>query len=309
MDNISSMRCIVQEPLRDSTHWDHVIPRPGDIIIATCYKAGTTLTQQIVNLLLHGDKDFDTMRNLSPWVESSLHAPPPEEIETLPSPRFLKTHLHPQALPWREEWKYIYLARDGRDVGLSLYNHIRTMAEEFAAIGKPVPPVHTIPADFSTFWDQWVETGKPRWDFWQNVDSWWQVRHQPNVLLIHYSDLINNKPIEAERLARFLGCEWNPSVCERVCDYSSLEYMRNLELAGKLGSPNKNKQKTGLINKGTNGRWKDLLTDKQLERYEAMVAQKLEPACAEWLHHGGHIGQEGNMHEVNPCIRPLRIDT
>ncbi|QLQ31730.1 MAG: sulfotransferase domain-containing protein [Candidatus Thiothrix singaporensis] len=205
-------------------------------------------------------------------------------------PRFLKTHLHPQALPWHREWKYIYLARDGRDVGLSLYNHIRTMAEEITAAGKPVPPVHSIPADFGTFWDQWVETGKPRWDFWGNVASWWQIRHQPNVLLLHYADLTRNKPQEAERIAHFLGCEWDASICGLVCEKSSLEYMRQLELAGKLGSPDKNKQKTGLVNKGGNGRWKDLLTEQQLKRYAAIAAHKLEPACAEWLHHGGHIG-------------------
>jgi len=287
IDHIS--RQPVRENFRDSSKWDHVKPRSDDIIIATCYKSGTTLTQQIVNLLLNGDKDFTAMRDLSPWVESGLHAPKPEAIEALASPRFLKTHLHPQALPWHEQWKYIYLARDGRDVGMSLYNHSRTMEEELEAMGKAGTRDNG-PTNFADFWDQWVETGKPRWDFWENVDKWWQVRHQPNVLLIHYTDLVHNKPVEAERIARFLGCEWSSSICDRVCEHSSLEYMRELELVGKFGSANKNKQKTGLVHKGTNGRWKDLLTDRQLERYEEIVAQKLEAECAHWLRNGGYVG-------------------
>lgn len=279
---------VVQEALRDSTRWNHIKPRSDDIIIATCYKAGTTLTQQIVNLLLNGEEHFDAMNILSPWVESSLHGPSSKVIEELPSPRFLKTHLHPQALPSHQAWKYIYLARDGRDVGLSLYNHICTMSEERIATGKDIS-LHQVPATFDAFWDRWVETGEPRWDFWSNVHNWWKIRQRPNVLLIHYNNLVHNKPEEAERIAHFLGCEWNDTVCERVCEQSSLEYMRQLELSGKLGSPDKKKKKTGLVNKGINGRWKSLLSQQQLERYEEIVIEKLEPECATWLHNGGHL--------------------
>jgi len=282
-------RKLVKEFFRDSTHWNEVTPRTDDIVIASCYKSGTTLAQQIVNILLNGNADFEAIRSLSPWVDSGLYAPKRESIEALASPRFLKTHLHPQALPWHDEWKYIYLGRDGRDVCRSLYDHARSLEEEHEAMGKG-GTVDNGPGDFSAFWDQWVETGKPRWDFWENVDSWWKVRHQPNVLLVHYTDLVHDKPVEAERIARFLGCKWNSSICDSVCEYSSLDYMRKLELEGKFGSSDKNKKKTGLVNKGINGRWKDLLTDRQLARYGELVAQKLEKECANWLRDGGHVG-------------------
>ncbi len=275
----------MSDPLRDSSRWNAVKARSDDIIIATCYKAGTTLVQQIVHVLLNGDKEFDAMRSVSPWIESRLHGPSPSVVEALPSPRFLKTHLHPKALPWHTHWKYIYIGRDGRDVGLSLYNHIRVMAEEALAMGEQATH-HAIPVEFAVFWDQWVETGKPRWDFWENVAGWWQVRHHPNVLLLHYADLVNHKPQTVERIAHFLGCQWNEEICQQVCEQSSLDYMRQLELAGKLGSPDKHKKKTGLVNRGGNGRWKDRLTQRQLARYQDIVAQRLEPECAEWLHKG-----------------------
>ncbi len=276
---------IIKDTLRDASKWGKIKPRNDDIIIATCYKSGTTLTQQIINLLLNGNQDFATMRDMSPWVESRQHAPKPEVIEALASPRFLKTHLDPGALPWLSEWKYIYLARDGRDVGLSLYNHCRAMEAEQAAMEQVDTKING-PANFTEFWDQWVETGSPRWDFWENIDRWWQVRSQPNVLLVHYNDLIHKKPTEVERIARFLDCEWNAEISNNVCKYSSIDYMRGLELTGKLGSSKKNKQKTGLVNKGINGRWKKLLTYQQLVRYKQIVTQQLEPACADWLHQG-----------------------
>ena len=118
-------RQVIEEVFRNSTHWDAVRPRSGDIVIASCYKSGTTLTQQIINLLINGTADFPAMRKLSPWVDSGLHYPGPNAVEALPSPRFLKSHLPFEALPYHADWKYIYLVRDGRDVCLSLFKHCK----------------------------------------------------------------------------------------------------------------------------------------------------------------------------------------
>lgn len=40
------------------------------------------------------------------------------------------------------------------------------------------------------------------------------------------------------------------------------------------------------FNKGTNGRWRDVLTDADLALYQAKVRQKLSPALAAWLEGG-----------------------
>ena len=37
------------------------------------------------------------------------------------------------------------------------------------------------------------------------------------------------------------------------------------------------------INKGTNGRWRDLLTKDDNEAYEARALKELGPGCANWL--------------------------
>ena len=163
------------------------------------------------------------------------------------------------------------------------------MAAELTAAGKNVTPAQTIPEAFSDFWDQWVENGQPRWDFWHNVDRWWQVRNQENVLLLHYNDLINYKPQAAEKIARFLGLNWNMQVCDTVCKYSTIDYMRMLELEGKFGGTTKTKKRTSLINKGTNNRWKNLLSKSQLEHYKQVVSERLELDCADWLYHGGTL--------------------
>jgi aryl sulfotransferase len=37
------------------------------------------------------------------------------------------------------------------------------------------------------------------------------------------------------------------------------------------------------INKGTNGRWRDVLTARDNALYEALAVEKLGPECAKWL--------------------------
>jgi aryl sulfotransferase len=40
------------------------------------------------------------------------------------------------------------------------------------------------------------------------------------------------------------------------------------------------------FHKGTNGRWHDVLTQEQLERYDALVADDLPADAAHWLESG-----------------------
>ena len=141
--------------------------------------------------MVNGHDDFESLHDLSPWVEEIFITPPENKkswIESLSSPRILKSHLLFEALPCYPEWKYIYLVRDGRDVGLSLYHHYKSFLPEYLN--------ENLPQDFVAFWDDFVETKEDinqYWSYWKHIKSWWQVRNLPNVLLVHYHNLIYDK--------------------------------------------------------------------------------------------------------------------
>jgi aryl sulfotransferase len=46
---------------------------------------------------------------------------------------------------------------------------------------------------------------------------------------------------------------------------------------------------TSFIFKGTNGRWREVLTEQDLDLYEAAKNQLLSPDCARWLEQGGAL--------------------
>ena len=141
-------RIVIKSELQNSTIWDLIKPRNTDIVICFCYKSGTTLTQQIVNLIVNGDDNSESLYDISTWVERIFITTPEEKmyfVESLPGPRILKSHLLFEALPYYPEWKYIYLVRDGRDVGVSYYHHLRSYLPEYLN--------ENLPKDFADFWD------------------------------------------------------------------------------------------------------------------------------------------------------------
>lgn len=287
---VSRPRAVVQDDFRDSRHWDHVDARADDVVITTCYKSGTTLVQQIVNVLLNGARDFTAMKHISPWVDSALHSPGPAAIEQLRSPRFLKSHLPFDALPYHPQWRYIYLARDGRDVCMSLFEHCKDL--ERAGLRDPSGRrIDHGPADFPSFWDAWVETGHPRWDWFEHIAGWWKVRDRPNVVLMHYDDIIGDKPTVVRKIAAFLGLPGDETTVQLVCRQSSIDHMKTLERAGRFGASHV-KQEARFINKGTNGRWRDLLTKGQVERYFTRLREQLEPDCAAWVCAGSPVSEK-----------------
>jgi aryl sulfotransferase len=41
--------------------------------------------------------------------------------------------------------------------------------------------------------------------------------------------------------------------------------------------------------KGTNGRWKDVLSEAELVQYRAAMEKSLTPECARWMEQGGAV--------------------
>ena len=71
----------------DSTRWDAFMPRPGDIVVATSYKAGTTWAQAIVANILFPDQSFPAPPwQMSPQLDFRA-APLDELLETLEARR------------------------------------------------------------------------------------------------------------------------------------------------------------------------------------------------------------------------------
>jgi len=279
----------------DSTIWDDFQFRDDDIIIGTYSKSGTTWMQQIVSQLIFSGEEGLPVSDMSPWVDLRL---PPKEVklpmlEGQTHRRFLKTHLPVDALVFSEKAKYLYIGRDGRDVVWSLYNHHANGNEAWydalnntpGRVGPPLgPPVGAPPAYF----EHWLTNdGAPFWPFWENVRSWWGIRHLPNVKLVHFADLKADMEGQIREIAAFIGVDIDEDRMASILEHCSFDYMKsNAEQSAPLGGAFWEGGAKTFIHKGANGRWKTDLPKELSARYEQAALRELGSDCAEWLRSG-----------------------
>ena len=290
----------------DSTRWDYFEPRADDIVIATSYKSGTTWTQAIVGHLLFPDGDLPAgPAELSPWLDNRIM---PLEVvlnglKAQAHRRFIKTHLPLDGLRYDARIKYLYVARDARDVFMSLWNHYTTMTDEFFAlmnglggrVGEELPrpdgDIHTFWRDWTTRgWFPWETDGWPYWSHLYNVQSWWNFRALPNLRLVHYNDLLQDTEGEIRRMAEFLEIDVPERCWPGIVKAVSFEEMKR---QGERYAPGGGQFWKGgaatFLHKGTNGRWRDVLSADEMALYDAACERALTPDCRAWLENGGAV--------------------
>lgn len=278
----------------NSTVWNDFKFRGDDIVIATYGKSGTTWMQQILAQLIFNGEEGIAVSPLSPWLD--LRVMPPEAIASLEDQthrRFVKTHLSVDALVFSPRAKYLYVGRDGRDAVWSLYNHHANANEHWYdalnnAPGRVGPPIEPPPDSIPDYFRRWLaEDGYPFWSFWENVRSWWAVRNLPNVKLVHFNELKKDLPGSIRAIATFLDIPIDEAKFLAIVEHCSFDYMKShAEEVSPLGGALWTGGAKTFINKGTNGRWRDMLTADDIARYDDKVRAELGEECAHWLARG-----------------------
>jgi aryl sulfotransferase len=279
----------------DSTVWNDFKFRENDIIIGTYAKSGTTWMQQIISQLVFNGQEGIPVAEISPWLD--LRVPPAEVklqgVEAQTHRRFIKTHLPVDALVYSPKVKYFYIARDGRDVVWSLYNHHVTANEKWYAalndtpglVGPPIgKPVDTVAESYHQWLDQ---DGYPWWSYWENISSWWNIRHLPNLKLMHFANLKRDMEGEIREVAKFMEIPADSLNWPVILEHCSFDYMKeNAAASVPLGGLFWDGGAKSFIHKGNNGRWRDVLSKEDSDKYEKMAVEKLGEACAHWLKTG-----------------------
>jgi aryl sulfotransferase len=285
----------------DSTRWDRVVPRDGDIVVTTAYKAGTTWTQRILAALVFGPVPLEQgIGAISPWIDARFHGPIEPivaAIEAQTHRRFLKSHLAADGLPFRDEVRYIVVSRDTRDVFMSLWNHYSGYTEfaydVFNDAARPGAELPRCPASPRDLWPRWISEGwfpweADGWPFWSHhhhASSWWPFRGLPNVLLVHYNDLLANIDGEIRRIAAFCDLPLRDEDLPALVDVVALDRMRAELRTEEDASPIFEGGADRFFFKGTNGRWRDVLDEDDLGLYAAAAAN-LDPDLRAWLEGG-----------------------
>jgi aryl sulfotransferase len=289
----------------DSTRWEHYKVRDGDIVVTTAYKAGTTWTQRMLAAMILGvDSDVAAagLMSVSPWIDARFQGPIDAVIEAVEAQehrRFVKSHLAADGLRFFPEAKYVVVGRDTRDVFMSLWNHYTAYTDlAYSLFNDPDRPGAEFPhapAEPRDLWPHWIAEGWFEWEpdgwpFWSHhhhLSTWWQCRDLPNVHFVHYADMLADTEGEMRRLAAFCEIDVPESSWPAIVAAVQLDQMRKDATSGDEdpaafifeGGV------TRFLYKGTNGRWRDVLTADDVALYE-QAAATLEPTLRRWLEGG-----------------------
>jgi hypothetical protein len=247
---------------------------PTDIFVTTYPKCGTTWTQYIVYLLLHGGEPLPAGRNIND-VFPHLEEVGETAIRALPEPRLIKTHLPRERTPWQPRAKYVYVARNPFDCAVSFYHHTRGFVRHYDFADG------TWDAFFECFVRGDVDFG----DYFDNLLSWWPLRTAANVLFLTYERMLADPVAAIRDIGAFLGgnagaAVRDPALLERVAALSSFDSMR---VDQRRWSSQRPAGVPEFVRKGVMGDWAKHFSREQAERLAAKLGNRTAGTGAESL--------------------------
>ena len=311
------------EPVRylsadeDSARWTGFDFRPGDIVISTRSKSGTTWMQMICALLIFQTADLPApLADLSPWLDW-LIAPRDQvfaRLEAQTHRRFIKTHTPLDGIPLSPLATYIVVGRHPLDVAVSLYhqgaNINRTRLAELTGVeqGPPRParrPLHE-------WLLRWIDSDASPVDepdslpgvLWHISDAW--VRRGdpglsgPTVLLVHYDDLSADLGGQMRLLASQLGISVRPEVIWPALVRAATFDQMKAHAAGRAPDPaGVLKDPVAFFRRGRSGAGREALTSAEIEHYYKRAAELAPTEVLSWLHQEQPYGAgPGRAHQA-----------
>ncbi len=211
--------------------------RDGDIVVSVPLKSGTTWTMNIVHQLREGgDPDLVDVYAEVPWLEL-VTAPTVTREERIASfnemprhrRRAFKTHAPPGPLPYQapgagKDVKYVVVMRNPDEAAASLRPFIASHSDAWFELWE-TPREALMRPDFAGFYH---EVAKPLIGgfLFGFAAAWWPLRHQPNVLFMHFSDMKRDHEGSVRTIARFLDLNPTAERWPTILECTSFPWMK-----------------------------------------------------------------------------------
>ena len=295
---------VTTQPIRylssdeDSARWLDFDFRNDDIVISTRSKSGTTWVQMICALLIFDTPDLPRpLAALSPWLDW-LVLPQVElfdDLEAQSHRRFIKTHTPLDGLPGDDRVTFIVVARHPLDAAVSLYHQSHNIDRRRIAelTGNPdlAEPKQMPPLD--VWLGNWIEsetTAQGELESFNGVfhhlTDAWSRRDEPNVVLVHYADLLDDLTGEMQQIATRLGIDLAD---QRVDELAHAATFESMLVNGDTLVPDPAAvllDKHRFFRSGRSGAGGNALRPAALAAYHSRASRTAPPDLLAWLHRG-----------------------
>jgi hypothetical protein len=233
--------------------WFQFKPRPDDIFIITYPKSGTTwVLAMLYQILTDGNMDFGHIDDNYPWFGYFKG----RNFDGLKSPRIFRSHRSYWHFP-NFPGRYIYVYRNGMDVAVSFYYHLKRFDQNLA---------------FDNLFNSWMKNGCGHGLWARHVAAWLHHKQNINILFLKYEDMIASREATVRKIAAFCKVDLKESEMPRILERSSFEFMKEHEtqMAPQLGLTD-----PGFFRRGKPDTWKTHLNPEQTSRFKQQYEKYL----------------------------------
>ncbi len=276
----------------DPARWALFRPRPGDVIVCTPSKSGTTWTQTIVAMLLHGGPDLPApMHAISPWIDAGF-SPAGEvmaSVEAQGGRRVVKTHTPADGFPRWDGVQVVAVYRHPLDVLLSHRRHATNIRAGTGALGVEPHAALDIflkrQADITNFDDDSLASLAVHYR--QTALS----GRIPDLVLLHYADMLRDGAAAVARIAAGIGVAATPGLIDAIARATGFAEMKSAAARfvpeGGRGFWN---DETAFFDRGGAGKWAGQFSDAELADYRRRLGEELpDRETRDWLEYGGTL--------------------
>ena len=183
--------------------------------------------------------------------------------------------------PLKSPAKYIYVARNPKDVAVSYFHHTKAFKH------------FQFNEDWDRFFELFLEGKVSRGSWFDHVLGWWEHKGKPcfvttnmtahlpsldadNILFLTYEEMKQDLRKVVERVALFMGYSLSTQVLDSITDQSTFSSMKNNPSAN-YSWQNKDRKdgSVGFIRKGQIGDWVNHFSEDQLSRFDAEYYRKM----------------------------------
>jgi len=238
--------------------------RSSDVLIATFPKNGTTWTQKIIQNLHNEHKTGHltaaqgNLLEIMPWLENTAdHG----LIDDITGPRYIKTHNSYDFVAYNPNvaCKYIYIARNPKDVCVSLWHHCRGFA------------VFNYAGEFAEFSQLFLEGKVESGDWWVHVKEFYNNARNMNVLFLKYEDMHADGPGCVKKINDF--CSLPELSHDQAVSVSEASSFRKMKTDAKSNyswlDDVRNKKEAPFMRKGTVGDWANYFSEEMSAKFDA----------------------------------------
>jgi hypothetical protein len=245
---------------------DEFVVLDDDLFVVTYPRSGTTWTEQIVHLILNkGEQGEQFLTDAAPWLETLPRRPQGMKgfLQTLSGRRLFTSHLPLILMPdfTDKKAKYIYVARNPKDVAVSFYYHDRSKS------------------GYDGTWDEYFNLfiqGKVMYgSYFDHVLPRWQASQKTdNILFLKFEAMKHDLAGVVGQIAAFIDVPLNQTLLELVIAGSAFQAMATNEKTNFNWIP----QREGIpkhYRKGIIGDWRNQFSPEQNQIFDQIYSQKL----------------------------------